>query len=198
MKTIKENSSATIKIQRSEFIAHLYPIDEVNQVKEIFSLHSEKYKDATHNCYAYVIGKKQEIQYYSDQGEPSGTAGKPILNSLLKYKLTNTLAIVTRYYGGIKLGIRGLIDAYSEVMELAISQSKIIDYMVYVTKKIECDYSVSESLKHLLKQYKVKVIPLEYSVLVKAEISFPEEYSSKVNKILDDFIQRGQISFLRD
>lgn len=198
MKTIKEISSSSIKIQRSEFIAHLYPIDDVNHAKQIISEHSQTHKNATHNCYAYVIGKKQELQYYSDQGEPSGTAGKPILNMLLRYNMTNVIAIVTRFYGGINLGIRGLIDAYSKAVELAISQSELNDYIVYKTRKIECDYSVSETLKHFLQRYNAQFNPLEYSALVKAEISFPERFSSEVNKTLDDFFQKGQISFISD
>jgi len=196
LKTINNTESASFKIQRSEFIAFLYPIEEDRQIKEILSAHNEKYKDATHNCYAYVLGKKQETRYFSDQGEPSGTAGKPILNTLLKHNLTNVLAIVTRYYGGVKLGVRGLIDAYSEVVEQVIHKSVLIDFIPYIQYLIRSDYSVLETLKHQLRQYDVQINPLEFADLVKTELLIPEKYQTEVNKILDDFKQKGHLTIL--
>ncbi|MFO7659465.1 MAG: YigZ family protein [Candidatus Cloacimonadaceae bacterium] len=198
MKTIDRISSVSVKIQRSEFIAFLYPVKDAEQVKAILSEHNEKYKDATHNCYAYVLGKKQETQYYSDQGEPSGTAGKPILNTLLKHHLTYVLAMVTRYYGGVKLGVRGLIDAYSEAVEQVIQNSALIDYVSYQRLEIKCDYSALESLKHQLKQFKTLVNPLVFTDMVSAEVLIPEESYSEVHKILDDLIQREQICIKND
>ncbi|MDZ4182239.1 MAG: YigZ family protein, partial [Candidatus Cloacimonadaceae bacterium] len=110
--TVSEISYTAQKIQRSEFIAWLYPAQNVDQARELIAAHNKAHADATHNCYAYVIGFDRETQYYSDAGEPSGTAGKPMLNALLSASMTNVLAIVTRHFGGIKLGVRGLIEAY--------------------------------------------------------------------------------------
>lgn len=196
LKTINDIVSSTMKEQRSEFIAFLYPVEDINKVKEIFSGHSEKYKDATHNCYAYIIGKKQEQQYYSDQGEPSGTAGKPILNTLLKHDLTNILAIVTRYYGGVKLGVRGLIDAYSEAVEQAILSADLRDYFAMETAIISINYSILESLKHFLISHNAILNVSEYSTDIKADLAYPEENRTEVLGYLNDLTQKGFIKIL--
>lgn len=113
MKRIQENYENTLIINKSEFICHLYRVNNVTEVEDILAKVKKKYYDATHNCYAYIIGDNQEIQKASDDGEPSKTAGLPILDVLKKNDLTNILAIVTRYFGGILLGAGGLIRAYS-------------------------------------------------------------------------------------
>lgn len=198
LKTIAKEYSHSIKVHRSEFIAFLYPVKESEQVKEILSAHNEKFKDATHNCYAFVLGKNQETQYYSDQGEPSGTAGKPILNSLLKYNLTFVLSVVTRYYGGIKLGVRGLIDAYSDAVEQVIQNSQLKDFIAFERLTISSDYSALETLKHLLKQFDAVINPLDFSDYVSVELLIPEDNLSDVHKILDDFIRKEQICIIDD
>lgn len=196
LKTIDLTVSNSMKEQRSEFIAYLYPIDNVSMVKNIFSKHSEQYRDATHNCYAYVIGKKQEWQYYSDQGEPSGTAGKPILNMLLKYELTNVLAIVTRYYGGIKLGVRGLIDAYSGAVEQVILNASLTEYHYMERLFLTMDYSILDTLKHFVKTVGGELTNIEYSNDIKAEIAIPEEHYAKTSIYLEDLIQKNLLTII--
>jgi uncharacterized YigZ family protein len=196
MKTINDIATASVKILRSEFSSFLYPVDDVSKVKEIVAFHLEQHRNATHNCYAYVIGKKQEWQFYSDQGEPSGTAGKPILNILLKYELTNVLAVVTRYYGGIKLGIRGLIDAYSEAMEKTILNATLIEFHAFETIQIKLDYSVLESLRHFLKKHNSTLNNQEFSDIVAAEIVYPEVNRSDIVSYLNDLTQKGLVRIL--
>ncbi len=196
LKTINDIVSSSMKEQRSEFIAFLYPIDDVSKVKEIFAAHSEQYRDATHNCYAYIIGKKQEWQYYSDQGEPNGTAGKPILNMLLKYEITNVLAIVTRYYGGIKLGVRGLIDAYADAVEKVINNTSLLDYHAYVRIHVSLNYTILDSLKHFLKTHDAMLNVVEYSGDITADIDYPEEVHNEVSHYLNDLTQRGLVRIL--
>jgi len=198
MKTIDRICSNAIKVKRSEFIAFLYPLNDTEHVKQIISEHNDRYKDATHNCYAYVLGRKQETQYYSDQGEPSGTAGKPILNALLKNHLTNVLGIVTRYFGGVKLGVRGLIDAYSEAVEEVVSKSDLIDYIIYDKVIITSSYSALEGLKHQLAQFNAMINPLEFTEQVRAEVMIPEENQAEAHKILDDLIQKGQLCIVEE
>ncbi len=193
LKTINEIASASVKIQRSEFIAFLYPAQNPAEVKSILSNHNNQYKDATHNCYAYILGEKQENQYYSDQGEPSGTAGKPILNVLLKNNMTNVLAIVTRYYGGIKLGVRGLIDAYGEATANVISQSRLVIYISYVTLYIECMYNSFDSVNHALDDLQCVIKPLEYSDVIRIELLCPKAMQKNLDKLLDDYIQKGLV-----
>ncbi|BBE31320.1 hypothetical protein OSSY52_14610 [Tepiditoga spiralis] len=149
-KSILKNIEIIYKIKRSEFIGNSFyvksEIDAKEKIKEI----SFKYKNATHNCWAYKIGKNFN---YSDNGEPSGTAGKPILGSIEKYDLNNILIIVTRYFGGIKLGVRGLIDAYSETAEKTIISSKIAKYKKSTLYRIKAEYSKYSEIERMLKRY---------------------------------------------
>lgn len=193
LKTIKEPTEAKIKVKRSEFIACLYPVENPDAVKQTLALHNEKYKDASHNCYAYILGSKQEIQYFSDQGEPSGTAGKPILNVLLHYNITDVLGVVTRYFGGVKLGIRGLIDAYSEAMEAAVLQAKLVDSLALEKISIGCNYQKLDHLKKMLKPYQAELTNINFAEVVEAEIIFPKEKSAEINKLLDELVESGQI-----
>ena len=120
MKTIKECYSSLQTIQKSEFIANIYPVSSIEEINDILAKVRKKYYDATHNCYAYVLGVNANIVKASDDGEPSQTAGVVIYDVLKKNELTNVLAIVTRYFGGIKLGAGGLVRAYSKSVKDAL------------------------------------------------------------------------------
>ena len=140
MRKIKDRIDNTIIIDKSKFITTIYPVETLEQINEILQATNKKHYDATHNCYAYIIDNGN-IQKCSDDGEPSKTAGYPMLDVLKKNDLTNALAITTRYFGGIKLGAGGLIRAYSSSVSLAL---KDVDF--YVTKVlsiylVEIDYS---------------------------------------------------------
>ncbi len=111
---IDQTYESKIIINKSVFICHLIPVTSIDEVNENLQMYRKKYYDATHNCYAYILGDKMDIQKCSDDGEPSKTAGAPILDALKKSEYTNILAIVTRYFGGILLGAGGLIRAYSD------------------------------------------------------------------------------------
>lgn len=125
-------------IERSIFIATLSHVESQEEAKEFIREISKKYNDATHNCPAYrVIENNQIIEFSSDNGEPSGTAGRPILGVLKKYYLLNVAVVVTRYFGGVKLGVRGLIDAYSSTVDELISNLKVttlVPIPVYTVK----------------------------------------------------------------
>ena len=127
MKTIKETIKTTQTINKSEFITTLYQVNSLEDVQSLLQETRKKYYDATHNCYAYILGNNQETKKSSDDGEPSGTSGMPILNVLEKNDLTNILCIVTRYFGGIKLGAGGLVRAYSSSAAMAISSATMLN-----------------------------------------------------------------------
>ncbi len=128
---IKETTENTIIIQKSEFITHLYRVNNVDEVNSILEDVRKKYYDATHNCYAYILGEAQDIQKCSDDGEPQKTAGAPMMNVLKQNEMTNILAIVTRYFGGVLLGAGGLIRAYSNSVSEALAKCKR-----YINKEI--------------------------------------------------------------
>ena len=129
-KTILKPAESNLRDHASKFIGYLYPVRNEEEIKNILSELKKQYYDATHHCYAYRLGTKGEIFRANDDGEPSGSAGKPILNQLLSAQVTNTLAVVVRYFGGTKLGIPGLISAYKEATKEALNAATIIEETV--------------------------------------------------------------------
>ena len=122
MNTIKETTEKTLIIKNSRFITIIYNIDDINDIDKYLNLIKNKYKDATHYCYAYILPNNIKC---SDDGEPGGTAGKPILDVLTKHNLNFVLAIVVRYFGGIKLGAGGLIRAYSKCISSCLNNTEL-------------------------------------------------------------------------
>lgn len=122
MNTIKENIENTLIIKNSRFITIIYNINDINDIDKYLKLVKDKYKDATHYCYAYILPNNIKC---SDDGEPGGTAGKPILDVLTKHNLNFVLAIVVRYFGGIKLGAGGLIRAYSKCISTCLNNTEL-------------------------------------------------------------------------
>ena len=116
----RENAKVELTIRRSRFIGHLRVAGSVEEAKKIIREISKEHSNATHNCWAYKVGVDFPQKHYSDGGEPSGTAGKPILGEIERANLTNAVIVVTRYFGGIKLGVRGLIEAYGQTAREAI------------------------------------------------------------------------------
>ena len=139
MNIINEFYKTQIIIEKYRFIAHAYQVNKIEEATLIINKNKKKYWDATHNCLAFVIGKNQEYMRSSDDGEPSGTAGVPILEAIKKAGITNTLVIVTRYFGGIKLGAGGLVRAYSKATSTCLSEAS------YIEKKELAHYSLALS-----------------------------------------------------
>ncbi len=160
MKSIKEITEHTLIIKKSEFICTLIPLNDENKINETIDFYKEKYKDATHNCVAYLVGTKERA---NDDGEPSGTAGLPMLNVLKKQELSNIIAIVTRYFGGIKLGAGGLTRAYSQVVAEALKEANIVEKHLIDVYDVSLDYSFTKKFEHLLKVNAIDCINKEYS-----------------------------------
>lgn len=160
MKSIKEITEHTLVIKKSEFICTLIPLNDENKINEPIGFYKEKYKDATHNCIAYLVGTKERA---NDDGEPSGTAGLPMLNVLKKQELSNIIAIVTRYFGGIKLGAGGLTRAYSQAVAEALKEANIVEKHLIDVYDVSLDYSFTKKFEHLLKVNAIDCINKEYS-----------------------------------
>ncbi|WP_288193712.1 YigZ family protein [uncultured Methanobrevibacter sp.] len=163
MKTIKKPVEAQINIKKSNFIARLYPAKDKKEVKKIIEEVSTRYSDATHNCTAYIVS---DSQGYDDNGEPSGTAGKPMMNVLIKNNLSNIVAIVTRYFGGIKLGAGGLVRAYSHSILKAIEEAEIVNMELFNIYEAIFDYENIKEFDSELRKYNLKVIKKDYNVKV--------------------------------
>jgi uncharacterized YigZ family protein len=193
--TIKAPAKASIKIQRSEFIAFLFPVEDAESVQSILHQHGQDYSDATHNCYAYILGFDSKTQHYSDAGEPGGTAGKPILNSLLRNELTGVLAIVTRYYGGIKLGVKGLIDAYTTATTMAVESAKLTVYQEYCHYQIETEYSYLDTIRHQVSSLGGEEVEAGYGERAILIVKIPIPASAAFSEFLDGYKGPGRLEY---
>jgi len=169
MKTIEKVAESEIKVKKSLFISRLYPVKTQKESKKIINEISNKYSDATHNCSAYIV---IDGQGYDDDGEPSGTAGKPIINALKKNDLHNIVAIVTRYFGGIKLGSGGLTRAYSKSVLEAIANSQIIEIEYYDVYEVIFNYSDVKKVEQYLRNNQIHIINKEYSEKIYYNVIF--------------------------
>ena len=158
MISVKEVTTHTIVIKKSEFVCHLIPCSDIEQAKGLIAQYSDL--EATHNCVAYIIGSHERA---NDDGEPSQTAGMPMLNVLKMQNLTNIIAIVTRYFGGIKLGAGGLTRAYTQSVAEALKHAEIVEKELVDLYKIFIDYSHTRKFEHLLKQQNIKCLSQEYN-----------------------------------
>lgn len=153
MKTIKENLKVSETINKSEFIATLIRVETIEEAQEALAKIKKTYYDATHHPYAYIIGNGGEAKKCSDDGEPSQTSGMPILNVLEKNELTNVLCVVTRYFGGIKLGAGGLVRAYSLSAAKAVKDAIILTLTNTIKFQIKTTYAYVDSILRKLDNY---------------------------------------------
>lgn len=161
MFTINKCSEYEIVIEKSRFITTLIPVKNMKEVNDELALIRKKYFDATHNCYAYILGSDQAIKKASDDGEPSKTAGFPMLNVLEKNNLCNVLAVTTRYFGGNLLGAGGLVRAYSKSVSEALSQTTLYEIMPLQKIILSIDYPYYNLLEEEINKY--DVINLRFS-----------------------------------
>lgn len=162
-KTMSGTGEGYYKDKGSKFIALAFYVESEDEVKIIQADVRKKYYDARHHCYAYRINPENEFSRSSDDGEPSGTAGKPILNQLLSHELFNTLIIVVRYFGGTKLGVSGLIAAYKSATRDAIDNSKVV--IAHITSNIELsfEYPLMNQVMKVIKDIKLKIIHQDFT-----------------------------------
>lgn len=149
LKMMYQEGSGEIIEKKSRFIATCYPVKEEAEAIAYIDAAKKKYWDARHNCYAYVLGKNNEVQRYSDDGEPQGTAGKPMLEVLLAEEIHDCLVIVTRYFGGILLGTGGLVRAYQQATKEGLANSVIMEWHLGRRVQAVCDYSDVGRIQYL-------------------------------------------------
>lgn len=164
--TIAKSTTFEKVIKKSRFICSIARASSEQEAQAFINQVQANNKKATHNCFAYMIGENDQVQRESDNGEPSGTAGIPILESLKLAKIHNVVAVVTRYFGGIKLGAGGLIRAYSNTTTEAIHQAGLIQRVKQATLNITVSYSQHDSLLYYLKEQQLEVAGEEYGVNV--------------------------------
>lgn len=186
--TIAKNTSNEVVIKKSRFICSLARVTTEEDAQQFIDQISTENRKATHNCFAYIIGEHDQVQRESDNGEPSGTAGVPILESLQLANLHNVVAVVTRYFGGIKLGAGGLIRAYSNSTTDAIHKAGLVRVVKQATLEITVSYAQHDSLLHYLKERKIEVADEQFSTTVQTNVYVDEEnVQSFTNALVDRF-----------
>ncbi len=160
--TINTNGTGLYKEKGSKFYAFAFAVQSKEQVAEEIATLRKTYHDARHFCYAYIIGNESELIRANDDGEPGHSAGDPILGQIKSANLTNTLVIVVRYFGGTKLGVGGLINAYKTSAEEALSQSRKVKEYITSKVKINYSYNATNEVMKLIDKYELKIIEQEF------------------------------------
>ena len=179
-KTVQGRSEGIYKDRGSKFIAIVYPVRSETDVKEKLSAIKSEYHDARHHCYAYMLGADKSAYRINDDGEPSGTAGRPILGQINSHDLTNLLVVVVRYFGGTKLGVRGLINAYKSSAHEAISSAKIITKTVDEVYEIEFDYASMNPVMQILKDPEVNILSQDSDLRCRMKFSIRRSLADQV------------------
>lgn len=181
---VYKGGQGEITEKKSRFIATVRPVESEDEAVSFINETKKKYWDARHNCSAFVIGERQELTRCSDDGEPAGTAGRPMLDVLLKENIHNAAVVVTRYFGGVLLGTGGLVRAYQQATKAGLSASEIIEKKDGAVLFIRTDYTGIGRLQYLFAQEKITVMDTAYEadVLVKAVI--PENDKKRIEKTI--------------
>jgi uncharacterized YigZ family protein len=179
-KTINTKAESVFKDRGSKFIAIAVPLKTEVEVKLKLDELRKEYYDATHHCYAYRLGFDKSAFRSNDDGEPSGTAGKPIFNQILSKDLTNVLIVVIRYFGGTKLGVSGLINAYKTAARDVLENAEIITKTVYEICQLGFNYEIMNDVMKLIKDEKLEQLSHDYSDACNVIIKIPEANAAKI------------------
>ncbi len=193
--SIKGERYLETKIKKSRFICSLRYVENISEAKAFIGEISTSNKQATHNCWAYIVGERGEIFHFSDHGEPPGTAGKPMLNALEANDMTNISAVVTRYFGGVKLGIRGLINAYNGIVQKTIELEKLIKLVKAELYKIEVAYFFNDTLIYHLKKIRGKIVETVYTDVVTHIFEVEKQDCPVLLPLLDEYQNTGKLKY---
>ncbi|RKE04717.1 IMPACT family protein [Marinifilum flexuosum] len=195
-KTISQQCEGLYKEKGSKFITYAYPVSTEEEIKEHIAKLKKEYYDARHHCYAYMLGADKKNFRANDDGEPSSTAGKPILGQILSNDLTNILIVVVRYFGGTKLGASGLIHAYKTAAADAISNAEILDKTVNDIYDIHFDYLVMNDIMKIIKDEQPEQLGQDFNLTCKITLSIRQ---SEVERLIQKFekITSVKVEYIR-
>ena len=177
---------AAYEINKSKFLAHVMHVDDEISARDFLQTIRKKYFDATHNCSAWILGERGDKQKSNDDGEPGGTAGNPILETIKKNELTNVAIVVTRYFGGIKLGAGGLIRAYSHTAALGINAARVVQMTAFRKISVTLEYNFLATVENYLRNKKIRVVSTDYADVVTLELLLLPEQTRKFLSELND------------
>lgn len=182
-RTVRSEQTYRMVVERSVFIAHVRRVQTRELAKAWIKECKQQWKDASHNCSAWVVGRNAEHQFCDDNGEPHGSAGRPILGAILSLELTNVAVVVTRHFGGRKLGVRGLIDAYGEAARQALVASEPMEVIACRQVQVLAGYPQADRIQYLIRDAGARVLDQVFAEDVEMRISIPESEA-------DDFVMR--------
>ena len=182
--TVRQEASAEQIIEKSRFIAYVSPAASREEAEEFISSIRKKHRDATHNVPAMVLGDKMQIQWGSDDGEPQGTSGAPIVQMLVAQGITNVVVVVTRYFGGIKLGTGGLVRAYTSSAKLGLEEAGICDVCERSVLTYALDYTYLAKLQNMADDSLFNIENLAYTDVVEAELSCVPEKTDELKGLV--------------
>lgn len=185
-RTIYENGMGEIVEKKSRFITTIVHVESEEEAVEFIEGCRKKYWNATHNCWAYIIGKKGELMRCSDDGEPSQTAGKPMLDVLEGQGIRDVAVVVTRYFGGTLLGTGGLVRAYSGAVKEGLLHSVIVEKKLADILVIETDYTAIGKIQHILAQVKLNPMDTEYTDKVTITVPIPIADTDRIEKLITE------------
>ena len=180
--TLEELSEGLYKDKGSRFYSFVFPVSSVDDAKKKLDEYRKKYHDARHVCYAYVVGKTDEdcVTRSSDDGEPSGTAGKPMLTQLVSNGLHDVMAVVVRYFGGVLLGTGGLVVAYRSAMEDALHNARIVEKTVEDEITVEFEYEKMNSIMKVVKDNSLKIVSQQFDLKCSVTVLVPKSKTPMV------------------
>lgn len=188
-KTINAPSKAEYKDRGSKFLAFVFRVKTEQQCKEILNQLKKEHPQAAHHCFAYILGTGGDIQKFSDDREPSNTAGRPILRSIISSGLTQVMVIVVRYFGGKLLGVQGLIEAYGTSAMMAIKDAEIIEVELTERYLMSAPYTFENEIFKLIKQFQLKVIQHHHGEHVSVLIEVRKGSSDAMKKVVSNYHQ---------
>lgn len=194
-KSIHKEGRDEIIINKSRFIGTSCPVETEEEALEFIDRIKKEFKDATHNVYAYVIGENSNIQRYSDDGEPTGTAGMPVLNVIKQEDLRNTAVVVTRYFGGVMLGAGGLVRAYTKGSKIALESGIIVDKNLYYDLSFKLDYTLLGKMDNELLKNNILVVDRVYEDQVLFKLMVEREKLEEVSTLVSE-ITSGQADII--
>ena len=186
-RTIKEDGQVQEEIKKSRFICHAKRVYSEEEARDFITAIKKEHYKATHNCSAFIIGEHSEIKRTSDDGEPSGTAGVPMLGVLENHNLTNVCVVVTRYFGGIKLGAGGLIRAYAGSVALAVKEIGVIEIKEQVGIAIQMSYAQYQEYSNFLKEHNLMELDTNFTDQVDTMIYVDKEEKENIKAALVEF-----------
>lgn len=185
-------------IDKSRFIGHAKPVQTEEEAKQFIDDIKQEYKDATHNVWAYTVGQNMNIQRYSDDGEPQGTAGIPTLELIKKENLRNVAVVVTRYFGGLKLGAGGLVRAYTKGAKIGLDAAKIVEKKLYLSVKIDIDYTLLGKIQNELSNNDYYINNIDYEEKVKIDVFCQKDRLDNLKNLIIEKTNANAEIFISD